>query len=51
MKIPVRLIEFLNQNQVRYEIVHHPVAFTAQELLCGKRNRVMHNFVAHLVLV
>ena len=32
MKIPVRLIEFLNQNQVRYEIVHHPVAFTAQEL-------------------
>ena len=32
MKIPVRLIEFLNQNRVRYEIVHHPVAFTAQEL-------------------
>ena len=32
MKIPVRLIEFLNQRQVRYEIVHHPVAFTAQEL-------------------
>jgi len=32
MKIPVRLIEFLNQHQVRYEIVHHPVAFTAQEL-------------------
>ena len=32
MKIPDRLIEFLNQNQVRYEIVHHPVAFTAQEL-------------------
>jgi len=32
MKIPERLIEFLNQNQVHYEIVHHPVAFTAQEL-------------------
>ncbi len=32
MKIPERLIVFLNQNQVRYEIVHHPVAFTAQEL-------------------
>ena len=32
MKIPDRLIEFLNQNQVPYEIVHHPVAFTAQEL-------------------
>ena len=32
MKIPGRLIEFLNQNHVPYEIVHHPVAFTAQEL-------------------
>ena len=32
MKIPDRLIEFLNQSQVHYEIVHHPVAFTAQEL-------------------
>lgn len=32
MKIPNRLIEFLNQNQVRYEILHHPVAYTAQEL-------------------
>ena len=32
MKIPDRLIEFLNQNRVPYEIVHHPVAFTAQEL-------------------
>ena len=32
VNIPVRLIEFLNQHAVRYEIVHHPVAFTAQEL-------------------
>ena len=32
MKIPERLIEFLNHHQVPYEIVHHPVAFTAQEL-------------------
>jgi Ala-tRNA(Pro) deacylase len=32
MGIPSRLIEFLNQNKVRYEILHHPEAFTAQEL-------------------
>ena len=32
MQIPVRLIEFLNQNKVAYQVVHHPEAFTAQEL-------------------
>jgi Ala-tRNA(Pro) deacylase len=32
MPIPSRLVEFLNQNKVRYEILHHPEAFTAQEL-------------------
>lgn len=32
MGVPVRLIEFLNQNKVRYEVLHHPEAFTAQEL-------------------
>jgi len=32
MNIPTRLIDFLNQSRVRYEIVHHPVAYTAQEL-------------------
>ena len=32
MGIPARLIDFLNQNKVRYEILHHPEAFTAQEL-------------------
>ncbi len=32
MGIPTKLIEFLNQNKVRYEILHHPEAFTAQEL-------------------
>jgi Ala-tRNA(Pro) deacylase len=32
MGIPAKLIEFLNQNKVRYEILHHPEAFTAQEL-------------------
>ena len=29
---PKRLIDFLNQSSVRYEILHHPEAFTAQEL-------------------
>ena len=32
MGIPSKLIEYLNQNKVRYEILHHPEAFTAQEL-------------------
>lgn len=32
MGIPARLIDFLNQSKVRYEILHHPEAFTAQEL-------------------
>jgi Ala-tRNA(Pro) deacylase len=32
MQIPDRLIDFLNENKVKYQIVHHPEAFTAQEL-------------------
>jgi Ala-tRNA(Pro) deacylase len=32
MGIPAKLIDFLNQGKVRYEIIHHPEAFTAQEL-------------------
>ncbi len=32
MGIPTKLIELLNQHKVRYEILHHPEAFTAQEL-------------------
>jgi Ala-tRNA(Pro) deacylase len=32
MRIPPRLIEFLNQQNVPYEVLHHPVAYTAQEL-------------------
>jgi len=32
MGIPTKLIEFLNQNKVRYQVIHHPEAFTAQEL-------------------
>ncbi len=32
MGIPTRLIDFLNQSKVRYDVLHHPEAFTAQEL-------------------
>ena len=32
MGIPAKLIEFLNQHKVPYQILHHPEAFTAQEL-------------------
>ena len=32
MSIPSKLIEFLDQSKSRYEILHHPEAFTAQEL-------------------
>jgi Ala-tRNA(Pro) deacylase len=32
MGVPARLIELLNQSKVRYEVLHHPEAFTAQEL-------------------
>ena len=32
MGVPSRLTDFLNQSKVRYEVLHHPEAFTAQEL-------------------
>ena len=32
MGIPSKLIEFLNHNKVAYQLLHHPEAFTAQEL-------------------
>jgi len=32
MGVPARLIDFLNQSKVRYELLHHPEAFTAMEL-------------------
>ena len=32
MGIPSKLVDFLNQGKIRYQIIHHPEAFTAQEL-------------------
>ncbi len=49
MAIPSKLIEFLNQAQVRYEILHHPEAFTAQELTAIEH--VKGRFHAKVVMV
>jgi Ala-tRNA(Pro) deacylase len=43
MSIPVRLAEFLHKNNAPYEVIQHPVKFTAQELsavehVSGKRH-------------
>jgi Ala-tRNA(Pro) deacylase len=32
MSVPARLIDFLKESKVRYEVMHHPEAFTAPEL-------------------
>lgn len=32
MGIPRRLIEYLDGHSATYEVIHHPIAFTAQEL-------------------
>ena len=32
MEIPRRLINYLNENKIEYELLHHPEAFTAQTI-------------------
>jgi Ala-tRNA(Pro) deacylase len=32
MGIPTRLIDFLDESKMRYEVLHHPEAFTSHEL-------------------
>ncbi len=32
MNIPMKLLVFLNEHHVQYEVIHHPQRFTAQEL-------------------
>src|SRR3989442_7306371 len=49
MGIPSTLIEFLNQNKVRYDILHHPEAFTAQELAAIEHVKGKHH--AKVVMV
>lgn len=43
MGIPSKLIEFLNQSKVRYEVLHHPEAFTAQELAAVEHVKGKHH--------
>jgi Ala-tRNA(Pro) deacylase len=49
MGIPSKLIEFLNQGKVRYEVLHHPEAFTAQELAALEHVKGKHH--AKVVMV
>jgi Ala-tRNA(Pro) deacylase len=49
MGIPSKLIEFLDQNKVRYEVLHHPEAFTAQELAAIEHVKGKHH--AKVVMV
>jgi Ala-tRNA(Pro) deacylase len=43
MKIPKQLIDCLNENKVRYEILHHPEAVTAQRLAQAERVKGRHH--------
>jgi Ala-tRNA(Pro) deacylase len=43
------LIDFLNEGKVRYEIMHHPEAFTAQELTAMEHVKGRHH--AKVVMV
>jgi len=49
MGIPSKLIEFLNQGKVRYEVLHHTEAFTAQELAALEHVKGKHH--AKVVMV
>src|SRR5262245_44080307 len=43
MPVPAKLIDFLNRSNVRYEILHHPEAFTAQELAAIEHSKGRNN--------
>jgi len=43
MEIPKRLIDFLNENKVGYEILHHPEAFTAQTVAAAEHVKGRHH--------
>jgi Ala-tRNA(Pro) deacylase len=49
MKIPKQLIDCLNQNKVRYEILHHPEAVTAQRIAQAEHVKGRHH--AKVVIV
>jgi Ala-tRNA(Pro) deacylase len=43
MKIPKQLIDCLNENKVRYDILHHPEAVTAQRLAQAEHVKGRHH--------
>ena len=49
MEIPQRLIRYLNDNKVVYEILHHPEAFTAQTIAAAEHIKGRHH--AKVVMV
>jgi Ala-tRNA(Pro) deacylase len=43
MEIPKRLIDCLKENKVRYEILHHPEAITAQRIAQAEHVKARHH--------
>src|SRR6202011_5420872 len=49
MEIPKTLIDFLNQSKIRYEVLHHAEAFTAQTIAAAEHVKGRHH--AKVVMV
>ena len=49
MEIPQRLIKYLNENKIVYELLHHPEAFTAQTIAAAEHVKGRHQ--AKVVMV
>jgi Ala-tRNA(Pro) deacylase len=49
MEIPQRLIKYLNENKIVYELLHHPEAFTAQTIAAAEHVKGRHQ--AKVVIV
>ena len=49
MEIPQRLIKYLNENNIVYELLHHPEAFTAQTIAAAEHVKGRHH--AKVVMV
>src|SRR5215471_1298951 len=49
MEIPTKLVRFLNESKVSYEILHHPEAFTAQTIAQAEHIKGRHH--AKVVMV
>jgi Ala-tRNA(Pro) deacylase len=49
MEIPQKLINYLNEKKVNYEILHHPEAFTAQTVAAAEHVKGRHH--AKVVMV